>query len=168
MNQPLPLRDIHLPAAVSAWPPAIGWWLAALLALVLLATLWWSWRRWQRRRFRRLGLQQLERIEQHWSHNPAAALTELSQLLRQLAVLHHPQHDCAGLHGEAWLRFLDQPFSDQPFSHGIGQRLALGPYQRPDQTLVAAGDEAQLLSLCRRWIKALPPSPKRQQPGGVR
>ncbi|MBT3811581.1 MAG: DUF4381 domain-containing protein, partial [Gammaproteobacteria bacterium] len=27
----LPLRDIHLPPAISWWPPAIGWWILAVL-----------------------------------------------------------------------------------------------------------------------------------------
>lgn len=37
----LPLRDIHLPEAVSWWPPAIGWWLLALLmAGVVFYALW--------------------------------------------------------------------------------------------------------------------------------
>ena len=29
----LPLRDIHLPAAIGWWPPALGWWLLAALVL---------------------------------------------------------------------------------------------------------------------------------------
>ena len=34
MNE-LPLRDIHLPDAVSWWPPAIGWWLLAIIIVAL-------------------------------------------------------------------------------------------------------------------------------------
>ena len=32
----LPLRDIHLPEAISWWPPAIGWWILAVLIPVIL------------------------------------------------------------------------------------------------------------------------------------
>ncbi|MBV1912177.1 MAG: DUF4381 domain-containing protein, partial [Cycloclasticus sp.] len=35
MNEELPLRDIHLPDAITWWPPAIGWWL--LLAVIIVA-----------------------------------------------------------------------------------------------------------------------------------
>ncbi|MEC7549612.1 MAG: DUF4381 domain-containing protein, partial [Pseudomonadota bacterium] len=28
------LADIHLPAEISFWPPAFGWWILALLLLV--------------------------------------------------------------------------------------------------------------------------------------
>ena len=38
--QQLPLRDIHLPEAVSWWPPAYGWW---LLVVLLGACAWGAW-----------------------------------------------------------------------------------------------------------------------------
>ncbi|MEP6880575.1 MAG: DUF4381 domain-containing protein, partial [Dokdonella sp.] len=39
MNQPGPeLRDIHLPADPSWWPPAPGWWILA--AILLGVTIW--------------------------------------------------------------------------------------------------------------------------------
>jgi hypothetical protein len=49
----LPLRDIHLPAAISWWPPAPGWWLLAIALTLgpLSVGLWWRWR--QRTRLRR-------------------------------------------------------------------------------------------------------------------
>ena len=37
MNEPDPLaqlRDIHSPEAIPVWPPALGWWLLALMALI--------------------------------------------------------------------------------------------------------------------------------------
>ena len=39
MNPQLQLRDIHLPAEPSWWPPAPGWW---LLAILLMARVWWA------------------------------------------------------------------------------------------------------------------------------
>src|SRR5690554_8029461 len=35
-QQPLPLDDIILPAAVSYWPLAWGWWLAIVIAITLI------------------------------------------------------------------------------------------------------------------------------------
>jgi len=30
------LRDIHLPGEVSAWPPAPGWWILAILSIAFI------------------------------------------------------------------------------------------------------------------------------------
>ena len=43
------LRDIHLPVEPGWWPPAIGWWLLALMLAAAVA--WLAWRlaaRWRR------------------------------------------------------------------------------------------------------------------------
>ncbi|MGE0858472.1 MAG: DUF4381 family protein [Gammaproteobacteria bacterium] len=85
----LELRDIHLPAPVSWWPLAPGWWL--LLIAVLLAALGLVlWRRGApTRRLRRAALAELAAIEAAYvtagdGHACAAAL---SRLLHRLAVL---------------------------------------------------------------------------------
>ena len=41
----LPLKDIHLPDAISWWPPAIGWWLLALLIPILIVFSYWLYKR---------------------------------------------------------------------------------------------------------------------------
>jgi len=169
-NQPsLNLRDIHLPDPVSWWPLAPGWWiLIALVVTTSLVTLF-ALRRYRQRHYRRLGLQQLATIELNLAtHNDQHQLVQqLSQLLRHMAVLHYGQHS-AGLDGDDWLKFLDQPFqkkgdsSDhphQPFSKGVGHCLAAGPYQKVMTDL----DTPALFALCRRWIKRLPLPPKQRR-----
>ena len=139
--QALPLRDIHLPGPVSWWPPAVGWWFVAGLVLLLaIAGVWW-WRRWLGGRSRRLALAELERLAQR---PEAEQLAALSLLLRQAALCSFPRAECAGLHGEAWLAFLDRPFKDRPFSQGVGRCLVDAPY-RPNSVI----DSDELLALCR-------------------
>ena len=46
MNPLDQLEPLIAPPAISAWPPAPGWW---LLPIVLAALLWGLWRLWQRR-----------------------------------------------------------------------------------------------------------------------
>ncbi|MCK4508782.1 MAG: DUF4381 domain-containing protein [Desulfuromonadales bacterium] len=164
----LPLRDIHLPPAISWWPPAPGWWLL-LFGVILLIAVGYTFRQQrQRRHLRRLALSQLDELERQYDEhtNPRQLLQGLSRLLRQAAQLHFPQSNCAGLVGEAWLDFLDQrpndkSFSqgDKSFSQGVGRLLADGPYL-PLNTEI---DSAALLSLCRNWLKQLPPAPKPQR-----
>ena len=158
----LQLRDIHLPAPVSWWPPAPGWWLlGGLIIVLILSGLWWRHRH-QCRYYRRVALSQLAKLETRYCQTPheIALIAELSRLIRHMAVLHYPTQNCAGLQGEDWLKFLDHPFADAPFSSGIGQVLAQGPYQRQEQL----EHPDQLVSLCRRWIKQLPPVKPRRTP----
>ena len=152
--QPLQLRDIHLPPPVSWWPLAPGWWLVGALLIVTALLIIWLRRRWRQRAYRRTGLQQLHELElRHQQHPDSVPLAaELSRLLRHMAILHYPRHDCAGLEGDAWLRFLDQPFNDQPFSSGVGKALIDSPYRR-DATLT---NGQELIQLCRRWLQQLP------------
>jgi len=144
----LPLRDIHLPVSIGWWPVAPGWWLLCGLLLLLFISFWGLRRFYQRRRMRRLAIQQLDRLAD-LSGTPL--VTALSRLLRQAAIIHFPCHDCAGLAGQEWLEFLDRPFTDHPFTTGVGRCLSVGPYQKETQIDVVA-----LVDLCRRWLKKLP------------
>lgn len=157
----LPLRDIHLPPAISWWPPAPGWWLL-LLGLILLIAIIILMRQYrQRNRMRRLALDQLDDLERQYfdQANPQELLKGLSRLLRQAAQIHFPQSGCAGLVGEAWLSFLDQQLKDNSFSKGIGRLLENGPYMPQN---VEINSEA-LLELCRKWLKQLPQTTKAQR-----
>ena len=125
----LDLRDIHLPAEPSGWPPAIGWW---VLAAVLMVVVWyagrWLLKRARKRRRVRLVLAELGRLERaHPLEQAKQRLTAYSELLRRACRQFAPA--ALVLSGEAWLEFLDGDEADKPFSVGAGRILLKGPFQ---------------------------------------
>ena len=57
------LREIHLPAPVSFWPPAIGWWILAIFVLFcLIALAYFIHRQVIKKQYRRLARKELNRI----------------------------------------------------------------------------------------------------------
>lgn len=154
--QRLPLRDLHLPPTPGWWPPAPGWWLLVALGILLLFLLLFLWQRARRLRYRREALRQLHLLEENDSLPATTLVAELSALLRRAALCAFPDDSCAGLSGEKWLRFLDRSGKEQPFSTGVGRSLATGPYQREVEV-----NRAELLRLCRLWLRKLPPTPRR-------
>ncbi len=144
------LRDIHLPPAVEAWPPAPGWWGLGLLALgALLVLSIWAGRRWRATRYRRTGLAELRELRNRWEQNAADArlLPDLATLLKRVALSAWPRQEVAGLSGERWVRFLDDTLQTREFSMGAGQVLIHGPYQSSSRL------DPELLTLAERWIR---------------
>jgi len=129
------LREIALPEPPSYRPQTIGW--AILAVTCLLALTLWSlqqYRSWQRNRYRRVALRQLAELEQR-ARQPAtraAALQELSKLLKRTALATYPRDRVARLHGESWLAFLDRTYDGNDFANGRGQHLVQFSYQPPD------------------------------------
>jgi hypothetical protein len=69
MNPELPLRDIHLPEAITWWPPAPGWWISAVLAIAIIVLV----TRWLRHRVKRLAPYksaqlELQQIKSHYKN----------------------------------------------------------------------------------------------------
>ncbi len=160
IGQSLPLRDIHLPPVPGWWPPAPGWWLLAGLSAILILLLLLLWQRGRRLRYRRQALRQLVCLAQTGEITSHVLLAELSTLLKRAALCAFPEEHCAGLSGEAWLRFLDRSLPNKLFTTGVGRCLANGPYQQTVEI-----DQEALLSLCRRWLRRLPPAPRRGRAG---
>jgi len=156
LAEALPLRDIHLPPPPGWWPPAPGWWLLAGLAVILGILLILLWRRTRHLRYRRQALRQLVTLEKN-GFPASTLLAELSILLKRAALCAFPEENCAALSGEDWLTFLDRHLKDNAFSEGAGRCLAAGPYQP-----TAEIDRAALLTLCRRWLRRLPPARRRR------
>lgn len=136
------LRDIHGIQGVSWWPPALGWWLLAATSLVL-AVLAWRFRTTLRLRIPPIPILTVG----NWRWDAARRLrdlrrraaaqdfkqtaSELSELLRRIAMARLGRAACAGLTGEAWLEWLR---SNDPLGFDWTQRgriLLDAPYCPP-------------------------------------
>ena len=152
------LHDIHLPARISWWPPAPGWWLLLAIALLAVGVLYAVYRLRNRNHWRRFALMELIRLrEQHASQQSThrAVVSELSILLRRVAVSRFPRAEVAALNGDAWLAFLDRSLGENAaFQSDTGRLLTSIPY-RPEMAIDSSTMSA-LFALAERWLKKLP------------
>jgi len=148
------LREIHLPAPVSFWPPAIGWWVLAIFALFCLIVLVYFIRRQiikkQYRRFARKALNRIY-LEYQSQKNTVEYSRQINSLLKQVSVIYYGKNSVARLTDATWLRFLDECGNTQAFSQGVGKVLAFGPYS---QELSLSHRDAEELQQCvDQWIR---------------
>ena len=150
----IPIKDIHLPEAISWWPLAMGWWLLiALLMTVIIIVIVGFKRQYKQKhsnKFRRLSLRKQimsELVDIQTINDDRLFLEQLSALLKRVAITQHGQQ-IAGLSGQKWLQFLDQQWDLQSFSQGIGQVLIDLPYQKNPQP-----DRHMLLRVSKNWLE---------------
>jgi uncharacterized protein DUF4381 len=152
----VPLRDIHLPGAISWWPPAPGWWVLAVLATlgaVVVGLYYW------RERHRRAALRALRQVQTALGRGaePVVCLQQVSTVLRRFAMT-RARHGAvigvpvAGLIGERWLAYLDECWQRDVFRRGAGRALLAAPYGRPNTIDREAA--LDLVELCTAWIRS--------------
>ncbi|MDJ0958168.1 MAG: DUF4381 domain-containing protein [Arenicellales bacterium] len=158
----IPLRDIHLPEAVSWWPPALGWWLMLAALIPVVFFIWWGTKklsaRRQKRNLRCLVERELDRIEAEYNSttNASQLLQDLSILVRRVVMSNYPRQDVAGLCGKKWESWLRDPVVGQGLTEQSIELLVDGPYKRE-----LAVDAANLLPACRGWIESVMHGPQR-------
>jgi len=144
----LPLRDIHIPEAIGLWPPAIGWWILALLIPLLLFLSYKLYKRITRKTALKSVKKQLKALKINTHLDEHEKLIELSSLMRRTAVSIFPREDAASLTGNKWLDFLDKNSPAQLFNTSTGQLLINAAYQKtPDLNELMA-----LFDVCENWI----------------
>ncbi len=147
----LDLKDIHLPDAINWWPPAIGWWLLAILIPLLCFFLFWLYKRLTRKTAIKTAKKLILQIKQNTQTDDKQKLTELSQLIRRVAISLSPRAETASLTGQAWLDYLDKSVTGTPFSQGAGKVLVIAQYQKSSTTDI---DISSLIAVCEDWLKA--------------
>ncbi len=126
------LKDIHMPAPVSAWPPAIGWWLLPLVVILLVYVLYRWWKKSKTPNYRKLALQELRNIRNQYEidHDTKGAVGAIALLIRKAMVARFGNETVAGLLGEEWLNKLDEIAKSHAFSNGPGRALLTAPYEK--------------------------------------
>ena len=146
----LDLKDIHEPEAIGWWPPAIGWWILAVFIPLLIIFLVWLYKRLTRKTAIKTANKLLTQIKQDQTRDNLQKLSDLSILVRRVAISVSPRAKTAGLTGRPWLEFLDRSVKGLPFSEGAGQILADAPYRKTPPT---EQELSQLIDLCEDWLK---------------
>ena len=148
----LNLRDIHAAAEPAVWPPAPGWWLLAVLLVAgLVSGSLWLLHRYRAYRLKCQIMDELDALTNSINNESSIEfLTQLSVLLRRIALRRYTREQVASLTGSDWLRFLDATGGNGDFEHGVGQVLEVGPYCPPHNRELPA---EELLALARRWVK---------------
>lgn len=149
--QQLAIKDIHLPESLGWWPPAIGWWVLALSIPLLLVLLVWLYKRMTRKTAKKTAKKLLLQLKQDSTLEDKEKLSQLSILIRRVAISTSTRAETASLTGAAWLEYLDSSVNGTPFTQGQGQYLAEAQYQK---TLAADLDIKQLIELTEDWLKA--------------
>lgn len=145
------LKDIHLPSPISFWALAPGWYVVFVIfiaAALFLASIFYQ--RWLQKIRRQQILLQIDTLyTQYQDSQQNTALSQLSVLLRRVALDKFPRQTIASLQGESWLKFLDQHYAKSPqaFTHGCGKILISAPYQAE-----IIDDAGAVFALVKDWV----------------
>lgn len=153
------LADIHLPEPVSFWPPAIGWWILAALALVLLIILFRKFASYRRQqKVCQYAVAELERCYDSYSNAEPAEINQskldyanrFNTIVRRVALVHYPQANVACLDGPAWVDFIRQKGESSLMSDEIAEALQYGRFQTKCDV-----DVDSMQDFGKQWIASL-------------
>jgi len=143
------LRDIHAAGIPLWWPPAIGWWVLALLLLFLVVvTIRFLRLKLAAHKRHRDWLQALDAIGQELDPQSDAQqyLAGLNRLFRAVAMKAFPGTACAGLQGEEWVMFISSLLPEGADDSSLSA-LAHGPYEPAPHF-----DAQSLAAHARTWV----------------
>ncbi|CAI3804556.1 hypothetical protein GLGCALEP_03655 [Pseudomonas sp. MM221] len=149
------LRELTPGVPPFSYLPQTWAWLVLAVLLLLLGCLWGAvhWRRWRRDRYRREALARLDTLAASAGEQRFAALRELPELLKRVALSMPDAPPVASLAGAQWQCFLDQR-ARQPLPSGFVDTLQMLAYA-PDATLRRLDTQQvdALFSASRGWIE---------------
>ncbi|WP_392339384.1 DUF4381 domain-containing protein [Moritella marina] len=155
MDPSAQLKDIHLPAPISAWPLSLYWWLVIIVVVLIVGLAIYAVLQYiKKTRLTRLALAELAQLQQQ-----GCEVNELHHLLKRIVLSSFPRETAASLHGDAWLSFLDQQASSKKrvFNDFTNNSAAwtLDLYSaKPNMRA-----KASHFKTCQNWIKKTPLMP---------
>jgi NhaP-type Na+/H+ or K+/H+ antiporter len=155
MNPLLKLRDIQGIDPISFWPLAMGWWIliavfaGTLISLTTILTI-------RRRRNRRWQYQVLNELSTLSSKitatNSQSIAIQFSGIMRRVAMHRFSRNACAGLEGEAWLKWLTENDRSQFSWVQNSSFLVLAPFA-PNGTQFDVSSIQKTIRAAKAWVK---------------
>ena len=153
------LRDLHVPENPSIWPLPLGWWISFLLLLVLAVICVWVYLQIRKKLLPysviRSSAHSLNRKRNSGKLAPLDYATRINLLYKEVLVRIEGHTEATELHGNEWLEYLAERFSNTEFVHGSGKCLGAtrflpgnysdeGLQELVEQTLLRAGPRSKL------------------------
>jgi len=145
------LKDVHLPAPVSIFPLATGWYIVIAIIFILIAVLtWWQLRRHKKKQQQQEIFSLLKQIEANAvTTSDEKTIEECSILLKRVAVAKFPEQKPQLLFGKNWLQFLDKTGKTTEFTTGSGHYLG-EIYQKQQLE-----DKEAFFALIEKWLRSV-------------
>lgn len=149
----LELRDIHLPDAISWWPPAIGWWVMLLAIILMALAIIFIIKKMKQVSVRKIALTEFDKIKLSYQkhQNKILLSQQLTQLLRQVSLSSQQRDQVASATGEQWLELLNNIHPKGIFELKWLELLSISSYQKQ-----ADYDAEELIDHIERWINTYP------------
>lgn len=147
------LADIHLPAEVSFWPPALGWWILALLLLIAGS---FATRKLHEKAERRKACQYalaelescLERLNESTGRKKLIRyVNDVNTVLRRVALVKFPESNPGSLVGETWIAFIRRTGNSSQLDEQLSAALSHGRFRKQVEV-----DSQALNQMAHSWI----------------
>lgn len=144
------LKDIHLPPVPPAWPPSARFWIVlggVLLAVFLVRRIIVSRRIITARKY---ANREVESITKRFNKNGYKIASELSLLMRRIALMKFPKEEVSPLSGKEWRQFLEKTSKKPVFKGRAGDIIEDVMYIPPER--FGKQDVAPLVAAAKEWI----------------
>ena len=147
------LADIHLPADISFWPPALGWWVLALLLLIASSFATRKlYKKAEQRKACQYALAELENCLEKLDESAGQKkllqyVNDVNTVLRRVALVKFPESNPGSLVGETWIAFIRRTGNSSQLDDQLSTALSHGRFRNQIEV-----DSQALNQMARSWI----------------
>lgn len=151
MNELQNLKDIHMPAGVSMWPLAPGWYAVSLVILVSFIIAIYRLNKWFKyNKPKKQAIKLLKRLRN--APDTQSKLTQVALLLKRVGIQYHGAQQVAKLSGRRWIDFLNKTSRKSPlFTAQSTDLLTKSMYENKPK--LNANQLSLLIQQSETWIK---------------
>ncbi len=147
------LADIHLPAEVSFWPPAPGWWiLTALLFIAAGIAARKLYEKAEQRKACQYALTELENCLKRLGESTGQEkllryVNDVNTVLRRVALVKFPESNPGSLAGDSWVAFIRRTGDSSRLNDQLSAALSHGRFRTQIEL-----DSQALHEMAHSWI----------------